>query len=474
MLAGCTAQTGALGTWTWAALVLLVLGLVALAAWAGHQGARLRQALASHLGLQREQAHGKLSTEVNWAVDRDRRLINWTAPAGFARTGQDLSTAFDLGDSKDQVEAALASGSAFGPVVVRAPLDDSAWLLSGLPLHDVDGRPMGHAGIACPATADTEAGALPVLLDACPGPMMLVGREETRWAVHNANGAARRILNANQTASNLTTLDLPKALTDALDHAPEHVHDADGWQVRPFRGRGNRCFVLSRAASDGEVNDSAAFSFTVSHDLRAPIRVVEGFARIVKEDYAHVLDRIGTDHLDRVLGAAARMNQMIDAMLTLARLSSQPLARQPVNLSQLAGFVTDELRRSAADRDAEIEIEPGLTVNGDPTLLRLVLENLLGNAWKYTAKRARARIVFTHETQGDRTVFIVRDNGAGFDMRSADRLFGLFQRLHSANDFPGTGVGLASVQRIVRRHGGEIWADAEPGSGAAFHFTIGS
>ena len=227
-------------------------------------------------------------------------------------------------------------------------------------------------------------------------------------------------------------------------------------------------------SSDGAelLSEQAAFSYTVTHDLRAPIRVVEGFARILKEDYGRVLDRIGNDHLDRVLAAAARMNSMIDALLTLANLSAQPLARQPVNLSQLAGFVIDDLRRAAPERQVEVDIAPGLVADGDPTLLRLVLENLLGNAWKYSARTAQAKLRFDADTQGGRQVFHVVDNGAGFDMRNADRLFGVFQRLHSANDFPGTGVGLASVKRIVRRHGGDIWAESEPGRGARFHFTL--
>ena len=234
--------------------------------------------------------------------------------------------------------------------------------------------------------------------------------------------------------------------------------------------------VPPRLALEGEtselLSEQAAFSYTVTHDLRAPIRVVEGFARILKEDYGRVLDRIGNDHLDRVLAAAARMNSMIDALLTLANLSAQPLARQPVNLSQLAGYVIDDLKRAAAERQVEVEIAPGMVVDGDPTLLRLVLENLLGNAWKYSARIAQARLQFNCETQGGRQVFNVIDNGAGFDMRYADRLFGVFQRLHSANDFAGTGVGLASVKRIVRRHGGDIWAESEPGRGARFHFTL--
>ncbi len=218
-------------------------------------------------------------------------------------------------------------------------------------------------------------------------------------------------------------------------------------------------------------NERESFSYTVSHDLRAPIRVVEGFTKILKEDYGGALDRIGNDHLDRVLGAAARMNSMIDALLTLSRLSSQPLARQPVDLSQLAGYVAEDLRRQSPDRQVSLHIEPGLQVMGDPTLLRLVLENLLGNAWKYTG-RCRAPEVWLERRPQQPHSFTVRDNGAGFDMRFADRLFGVFQRLHSASDFQGTGIGLATVRRIVRRHGGEVWAEAEVDRGASFHFSL--
>ncbi|CAM3989492.1 ATP-binding protein [Roseateles saccharophilus] len=215
-----------------------------------------------------------------------------------------------------------------------------------------------------------------------------------------------------------------------------------------------------------------SFSYTVSHDLRAPLRVVEGFARILKEDYGARLDRVGNDHLDRVLSASARMNSMIDALLSLSQLSTRPLARQPVNLSQLAGFVMEELRRSAPQRELVLDIEPDLVVQGDPTLLRMVLENLLGNAWKYSAKTDRTEIRFGSAQQDGRRVFVVSDNGAGFDMRFAERLFGVFQRLHSASDFQGTGVGLALVRRIVRRHGGDIWAESAVGEGSRFYFTL--
>ncbi len=226
-----------------------------------------------------------------------------------------------------------------------------------------------------------------------------------------------------------------------------------------------------RAVGPADEEDRESFNALVSHDLRAPIRVVEGFTRIVKEDYADVLDSVGHDHLERVLGAAGRMNRMIDALLALSRLSAQPVARLPVDLSQLAAYIVEDLRRLHPERGVEVEIEPGMVTMGDPTLLRMMLENLLGNAWKYTGSTSAARVAFTR--YGDEpATYTIRDNGAGFDMRYVDRLFGVFQRLHSASEFPGTGVGLASVRRIVQRHGGEIRAEGEPGRGASFHFSL--
>lgn len=228
---------------------------------------------------------------------------------------------------------------------------------------------------------------------------------------------------------------------------------------------------LTPLAIPGE-NDADSFSYTVSHDLRAPIRVVEGFTKIIKEDYGRLLDRVGNDHLDRVLGAAARMNSMIDALLALSQLTAKPVSRQPVNLSQLAGFVVDDLRRQSPQHKVTVHIDPAMQVHGDPTLLRVVLENLLGNAWKYTGKCADPHVWFERGTDPANPCFTVRDNGAGFDMRFADRLFGVFQRLHSASEFQGTGVGLASVRRIVHKHGGEVWAESAVGQGASFHFSL--
>ncbi|HNG78234.1 MAG TPA: ATP-binding protein, partial [Burkholderiaceae bacterium] len=231
------------------------------------------------------------------------------------------------------------------------------------------------------------------------------------------------------------------------------------------------------------LEERESIAYSVSHDLRAPIRVIEGFTRIVREDYGPVLDRVGNDHLDRVLGAAARMNGMIDALLALSRLSTQPLAREQVPLSQLAQRIAQELRQQAPQRQVEFTIEPGLVARGDPTLLNSVLENLLGNAWKYSARRERAHIALRRierqlpseagSAAPPRPVYEVSDDGAGFDMRFAQRLFSPFQRLHSASEFAGNGIGLASVRRIVQRHGGQIWAESEVDRGARFYFTLG-
>jgi signal transduction histidine kinase len=348
--------------------------------------------------------------------------------------------------------------------------------------------PAAATTLPAPSPTATDGAALALLMENQPGPAWLFLRatEHDPLRLHARNAAADAWLRstAPQAAApqdwNSWLQVLPGPLAQAVRHlAPGQAVQQGAWSLRLLQqllpGGGSALALVMQPvagdSSDGSEHES--FSYTVSHDLRAPLRVVEGFSRILKEDYGRVLDRIGNDHLDRVLGAAARMNSMIDALLALAQLSTQSLARQPVNLSQLAGFVVDDLKREAPGRAVEVQIEPGLATHGDPTLLRLVLENLLGNAWKYTGRCERAQIAFESVSYDGRQVFVVRDNGAGFDMRFADRLFGVFQRLHSANDFQGTGVGLASVRRIVRRHGGDVWAESEVGQGARFYFTLG-
>ena len=230
---------------------------------------------------------------------------------------------------------------------------------------------------------------------------------------------------------------------------------------------------------DNAVRELDSFAYSVSHDLRAPLRVVDGFATIVLEDYGDrgkPLDDVGRDHLRRIVAASQRMNSMIDTLLGMSKMTSRELARERVDLSQIARELTDDLRAHDAGRAVDFVVAPNLRVDGDSTLLRLVLQNLLGNAYKFTAKSRDARVEFGAHADGEATAFYVKDNGAGFDMRFAEKMFGLFQRLHSANEFPGTGVGLATVQKIVRRHGGRVWAEAVPapndGHGATFYFTL--
>ena len=215
-----------------------------------------------------------------------------------------------------------------------------------------------------------------------------------------------------------------------------------------------------------------AFSYSVSHDLRAPLRAIDGFSRILLEDYSEKLDAEGKKHLQTVRNASQRMGQLIDDLLNLSRVTRSELHRDRVNLSDLAAQVAAELRRADPDRRVEIQIQPALTTEGDANLLRIVLENLLGNAWKFTAKQPAARIDFGATTRQGRPSFFVRDNGAGFDMAYAGKLFGTFQRLHRAADFPGTGIGLVTVQRIIHRHGGRVWADAGINRGATFYFSL--
>ncbi|MEO6324309.1 MAG: CHASE3 domain-containing protein [Thermoanaerobaculia bacterium] len=216
-----------------------------------------------------------------------------------------------------------------------------------------------------------------------------------------------------------------------------------------------------------------AFSYSVSHDLRSPLRSMDGFSQAVLEDYRDKLDERGVDFLNRIRGAATRMGELIDALLSLARVSRAELRPVEVDLSKLANEVLAELRIADPDRQVEVSIAPGLVVQGDTALLRLTMQNLLGNAWKYSSREPQARIAFARTTSdGGSTVFSVKDNGAGFDMAYAGKLFGAFQRLHAASEFAGTGIGLATVKRIILRHGGSVWAESALGQGATFHFTL--
>jgi light-regulated signal transduction histidine kinase (bacteriophytochrome) len=216
-----------------------------------------------------------------------------------------------------------------------------------------------------------------------------------------------------------------------------------------------------------------SFSYAVSHDLRAPLRRIDSFSRAILESQSDKLDESGRRYLDRVREASQQMSQLIDDVLHLSRVTRADLREQEVDLSTLAGLILARLQESEPARKVEVKIRPGVIVTGDGQLLRIALENLFENAWKFTSKQAESRIEFgVTQASGEPTYFI-RDNGAGFNMTYVDRLFGPFQRLHAQGDFPGSGIGLATVQRIIHRHGGRVWAEGLVGQGATFQFTLG-
>ncbi len=215
-----------------------------------------------------------------------------------------------------------------------------------------------------------------------------------------------------------------------------------------------------------------AFAHSVSHDLRAPLRAISCFGQFLTAEYGATFDERGRGYLRRVMEATALMNGLIDDLLQFARASRAEVRRRPLDLSVLARQIADMLQQAAPQRRVEFTCLAGLRVSGDERLIRLALGNLLGNAWKYTGKISEPRVEMGRMERDDGPVFFVRDNGAGFDARYADRLFGLFQRLHSAADFEGTGIGLATAQRIIHRHGGKIWAESKLNEGATFYFTL--
>jgi two-component system, NtrC family, sensor kinase len=215
-----------------------------------------------------------------------------------------------------------------------------------------------------------------------------------------------------------------------------------------------------------------AFSYSVSHDLRAPLRSIDGFSQALIEDYGDRLDERAQNYLNRIRTAAQRMAELIDDMLLLARVSRTTVNREHVNLSSLVQTVAEELKGQNPERMVTVQIQPEISAHADPGLMRVLMDNLLGNAWKFTARKTDARVEFGAETLGTDTVFRVKDNGAGFDMAHAGALFQPFQRLHDAAEFPGTGIGLATVQRIVDHHGGRAWAEGAAGLGATIFFTI--
>jgi PAS domain S-box-containing protein len=237
--------------------------------------------------------------------------------------------------------------------------------------------------------------------------------------------------------------------------------------------RVHRELVGAKERAEAANRELEGFSYSVAHDLRAPLRSIDGFSRALLEDYGGTLDEKGQKYVRIVRESAELMGHLIDDILTLSRVTRSEIRREKVDLSAMARATCDRLASTSPSRTVDVEVEGGLTALGDARLLEVLFENLLGNAWKFTSKKERAHIEVGAVREASEPAFFVRDDGAGFDMQYADKLFGVFQRLHTASEFEGTGIGLATVQRIVHRHGGRVWAEGRFGRGATFYFTLG-
>jgi signal transduction histidine kinase len=243
-------------------------------------------------------------------------------------------------------------------------------------------------------------------------------------------------------------------------------------EIRRLNAELERRVIERTAQLEASNKELEAFAYSVSHDLRTPLRTIDGYSRALLEDFGGHLPAESIPYLDRIHVITLHMAQLIDDLLSLSRVTRANVDRAPVDLSALAESIAGDLQNEQPERQVQISITPGLVVKGDARLLRIALANLLSNAWKFTSNEAQPYIEFGAEEREGRTVFFVRDNGVGFDMDHASNLFGAFQRLHAHNEFPGTGIGLATVKRIIHKHGGEVCAESAQNQGATFYFSL--
>lgn len=332
-------------------------------------------------------------------------------------------------------------------------------------LREMSDRIKRYAGIAAIVLSASLIAALPVasiFQRAVAEPIVHLA-EIARIVSRDKNYALRATPTGNR--------DEPDILIQAFNDMLDQIQERQGALRKAHDELEQR--VEERTAQLAAANkELEAFSYSVSHDLRAPLRSIDGFSLALLEDYAPRLDEEGKDHLERIRAATQRMGMLIDDLLNLSRMTRAEIRKELVNLSTLAHSVAGGLQEAQPERRIEFRIEEHLEARADPRLLRVVLENLLGNACKFTSKRTSACVEFGKTHCNGNSAYFVRDNGAGFDPAYANRLFGAFQRLHGTTEFPGTGIGLATVQRIIHRHGGKIWAEGAVEKGATFYFTL--
>lgn len=243
-------------------------------------------------------------------------------------------------------------------------------------------------------------------------------------------------------------------------------------EIRRLNAELERRVIERTAQLEASNKELEAFAYSVSHDLRTPLRSIDGYCQALLEDFGSQLPPESLPYLDRIHVSTIHMAQLIDDLLSLSRVTRASVDHTPVDLSAIAQTIVRDLQREQPERRAHVSITPGLIVHGDARLLRIALANLLNNAWKFTSKQEEAHIQFGAHQQNGKTIFFVRDNGVGFDMDHAGKLFGAFQRLHTENEFPGTGIGLATVQRVLHKHGGRVWAESARDKGATFYFSL--
>jgi light-regulated signal transduction histidine kinase (bacteriophytochrome) len=303
------------------------------------------------------------------------------------------------------------------------------------------------------------------------------GRASSPRAAVQDENSALKVLNAEQEqqirdlkAENLAAQDQNTQLRAAARADRDQIDELQRAQSQVELL--NRDLAARNHALEALNKELEAFSYAVSHDLRSPLRSIHGFSEALRQSGASKLTSEESGWLQRISDAAVRMDRLTEDLLRLSRITRSQMKRQPIDLASIARELIHELRQAEPDRNAVFAIADSLDVMADPVLMRVALSNLLSNAWKYTGRMAHALISFSKEHIAGQVVFCIRDNGAGFDMAYASKLFAPFQRLHSAREFAGSGVGLACVARVIHKHGGRIWADAKTGEGAAFYFTV--